>query len=345
MSPKAKTQDQSLNSLVPPSVDLDHTLLADRGYQITETFCDCDFLELCCWLEEKHIDKIGEMMSSTLTNTPMSLSKFQVSFTNVQSQLKMVKVSFLAEDNRIKSLEDLVIKIGCDPKDVIVVEQIIKKKNLDIVALRKQLKLLATEDPMTKAIAEDEAQKTDMMNLIIDQNIQIRQMEIELEKLVKEKEDSLKMVFVRLDVVPLSQFPSIGTIIAPTTSTQTPSVEQVARTLKNMSLESKEIETLQSQLKTLEIQKAKAEASRATELDKNQRLLEMLRQAERDTYIGQTLAQAKETIWVNILDSMNEIWPLIQIIFEQKELIEKTTQTTMQGRERLGEMPTEAAIL
>jgi len=48
---------------------------------------------------------------------------------------------------------------------------------------------------------------------------------------------------------------------------------------------------------------------------------------------------------VNILDSMNEIWPLIQIIFEQKELIEKTTQTTMQGRERLGEMPTEAAIL
>jgi len=86
----------------------------------------------------------------------------------------MVKVSFLAEDNRIKSLEDLVIKIGCDPKDVIVVEQIIKKKNLDIVALRKQLKLLATEDPMTKAIAEDEAQKTDMMNLIIDQNIQIR---------------------------------------------------------------------------------------------------------------------------------------------------------------------------
>jgi len=44
-------------------------------------------------------------------------------------------------------------------------------------------------------------------------------MEIELEKLVKEKEDSLKMVFVRLDVVPLSQFPSIGTIIAPTTST------------------------------------------------------------------------------------------------------------------------------
>jgi len=43
-----------------------------------------------------------------------------------------------------------------------------------------------------------------------------------------------------------------------------------------MSLQSKEIETLQSQIKTLEVQKAKAEAARAAELDKNQRLLDKL---------------------------------------------------------------------
>lgn len=47
-----------------------------------------------------------------------------------------------------------------------------------------------------------------MMKLIIDQNTQIRQMEAELEKLVKEKEDNLKIVVVPLDVVPLSQLPS-----------------------------------------------------------------------------------------------------------------------------------------
>ena len=43
----------------------------------------------------------------------------------------------MAKDNRIKSLEDLVIKIGYDPKDVNVAEEIIRKKNLDITALRK----------------------------------------------------------------------------------------------------------------------------------------------------------------------------------------------------------------
>lgn len=46
---------------------------------------------------------------------------------------------------------------------------------------------------------------------------------------------------------------------------------------------------------------------------------------------------------MNILDSMNEIWPSIHIIFKQKELLEKATETIVQGTEKLGEMPTEAA--
>ena len=97
---------------------------------------------------------------------------------------------------------------------------------------------------MTKDIEEGETQKADMMKLIIDQNIQIKQMEVELEKLIKEKEDILKMAIVPLDVVPLSQLPSTGETTAPTTSTQTPSVEQVTQTLQNMSLQSTKIETL-----------------------------------------------------------------------------------------------------
>jgi len=99
-------------------------------------------------------NKTGEMISSTLTNTAMSVSKLQVSFANVQSQLKMEKVSSLAKDNRIKYLEDLVLKIGYDPNDVNSDEEIIIKNNLDISTLRKQLKLLATEDPLKKDIQE-----------------------------------------------------------------------------------------------------------------------------------------------------------------------------------------------
>ena len=113
----------------------------------------------------------GEMISSTLNNIAMSLSRLHVSFVNLQSELKMDKVSCLAKYNKITSLEDLVIKIWYEPNDVSATEEIIKNKNLEIATLRKQLKLPATEDTMTKDIAEGEAKKADMMKLIIDQNI------------------------------------------------------------------------------------------------------------------------------------------------------------------------------
>lgn len=64
-----------------------------------------------------------------------------------------------------------------------------------------------------------------MMKLIIEQNVQIRKMEAELQKLIKEKEDSLNMVIFPLYVVPLSQLPSTGATIVVTSSTHTPSVE------------------------------------------------------------------------------------------------------------------------
>ncbi len=67
----------------------------------------------------------------------MSLSKLQVTLANVQSQLKMEKVSSLAKDTRIKALEDLVVKVGYDPININVAEELVRKKNTDIATLRK----------------------------------------------------------------------------------------------------------------------------------------------------------------------------------------------------------------
>jgi hypothetical protein len=58
----------------------------------------------------------------------------------------MEKISSLAKDNKIKSLEDLVLKFGYDPSNVKAYEESLKKKNVDIASLRKQLKLPSTED-------------------------------------------------------------------------------------------------------------------------------------------------------------------------------------------------------
>jgi len=45
----------------------------------------------------------------------------------------------LAKDTKIKSLEDLAIKLGYDPKDVKATEEIVRRKNADIDHLGKNL--------------------------------------------------------------------------------------------------------------------------------------------------------------------------------------------------------------
>ena len=92
----------------------------------------------------------GEIIFSTPANTSTTAAKLQVSLNNVQTQLKLEKVSSLAKDNKIKSLEELVLKIRYDPSNVKVAQELLKKKNVDITSLRKQLKIPATEDPQEK---------------------------------------------------------------------------------------------------------------------------------------------------------------------------------------------------
>jgi hypothetical protein len=78
-------------------------------------------------------------------------------------------------------------------------EELLKKKNVDIASLRKQLKLPATEDSHAKEIVETEGEKEELLKLIMEQSAQIKEMEAELERLLKEKEQSMPM-----EVIPLS---------------------------------------------------------------------------------------------------------------------------------------------
>lgn len=63
--------------------------------------------------------------------------RLQNSLSNTTSQLQLEKASSQAKDNIIKSLEEFIIELGHDPKDIKAVESLIKKKNEDITTLRK----------------------------------------------------------------------------------------------------------------------------------------------------------------------------------------------------------------
>jgi len=48
---------------------------------------------------------------------------------------------------------------------------------------------------------------------------------------------------------------------------------------------------------------------------------EKIKVLEKDITLQKPLGQTKEMLWANIIDSVNDIWPSIQVIFEQTELV------------------------
>jgi hypothetical protein len=57
---------------------------------------------------------------------------------------------------------------------------------------------------------------------------------------------------------------------------------------------------------------------------------------------GKTLAEVKENVWMDIAKYINEIWPMVQIMFEQNELVQRNKNSNEKIRGELGEMPAEA---
>ena len=64
------------------------------------------------------------MVSSTLADKEMMAHKLQNSLDNTAAQLHLEKASSLAKDNRVKSLEEIIIGLGHDPKYVKGVESL-----------------------------------------------------------------------------------------------------------------------------------------------------------------------------------------------------------------------------
>lgn len=211
--------------------------------------------------------KAEEIIYSTLTTSTMEKYNLQVSLSNIQSQLKMEKISSLAKDTKIKYLEDLVVKLGYAPKNVKVSEEMIKRKNADIRALRKQLKLATTEDPQTNEIGELEKEKENMLKIIIEHNTQIQKMETKLETLLNEKEQQATQTAITpLAAIPITGI-SIGgasTLAENIQSTDLPT--NLAKAMGDLSLRREEIEKLKSQLHNLQEQKLKIDNAYVAEI-------------------------------------------------------------------------------
>jgi hypothetical protein len=96
----------------------------------------------------------------------------------------------LAKDNRIKSLEKIIIELGHDPKDPKGTQALIRKKEEDIVALRKQMKLPVTIHPQTAEVAQQQ-EVEDVVSLLMRMNERIMETEKALEEAQRGKQPEL----------------------------------------------------------------------------------------------------------------------------------------------------------
>ena len=115
----------------------------------------------------------SEMIYSTLTDKSMMTHKLEDSLENTNAQLQLEKASSQAKYNRIKTLEEIIIGLGHNPKDFKGIEALIKKKDDDIAALRKQLKLPASRHPQIAEIIKQNSEE-ELMDLLLKLNEQLK---------------------------------------------------------------------------------------------------------------------------------------------------------------------------
>jgi prefoldin subunit 5 len=205
------------------------------------------------------------------------------------------KISSFAKDNRIKTLEELVLKIGYNPSNVKAAEEMIKKKNADITSLRKQLKLLLTEDSHAKEIVEKEGEKDEMLKLLMDQNAQLKEMDAKMERLVKEKKKLKPMEVIPLNSISISGVSTTSMTKVPyaTPLTSLEKTVHLAKSTEKMNLQETEISRLKKEIENLQELKSSFQTSLSKEKQVIDQLKQELQKLQKQTVEGKTLAEVK----------------------------------------------------
>jgi len=302
----------------------------------------------------------GEMVYATLADRAMLAHQLKESLKHTNRQLDLERLSSSAKDNRIKTLEDIIVEQGYDPKDPKGVKALMKKKEDDIAALRRQAKLPPTIHPDTAQLAQ-EKQADQAMELLLAMNQRIVEMEAELEKAMQEKQGETAsqppQTSTNLQAAPPAQITAApATTPAPTTATSATgatvgattaaesslSMEEMMKAVKELEGQVSEINVTKEKLAKLEASYDKSKMTVAEKQREVKALEAKIKTLQKELMLGNTLAEIKRIVWAKICKSMENQWRSIQSIFEQVELSEIAHTEIQRARTILGIMPEQA---
>lgn len=106
--------------------------------------------------------------------------------------------------------------LGHDSKDVKVAEKLIKKKNDEIAALKKQHKIHPLHHPQTDEVLENQKEE-ELMEFILKLNDQLKETKKELDKLIQSKHSELATTSQTIIPIVSTTVPStLAASLAPT---------------------------------------------------------------------------------------------------------------------------------
>lgn len=228
-----------------------------------------------------------EMVYSTLTSKAIVAHQLQNSLNNISTQFQLEKASSQAKDTRVKSLEDLIIELSHYPKDVKSDEKLIKKKNDDIAALKKQLKIPPVHHPQTIEVLETRNLK-DLMDLVLKLNDQLKEIEKYLDKLIQSRQSELAttpqtviptvptavsstlVASLVPTVPPVIALPIIGT--STSTGTSIENIAELVKAIEEMTIQATKLKKLREKVSRLETDCKLAQIQQKEEAQKNQRM-------------------------------------------------------------------------
>jgi chromosome segregation ATPase len=152
-----------------------------------------------------------------------------------------------------------------------------------------------------------------------------------------------------MEGIPLSAIPiarlstTTVTVIPSATTVPLPEGEiDLVKSMERMNLQEFEISRLKKEVENLQELKTSFQRILSKEKQVNEQIRKELQQLQKQTMAGKTLTKVKELVWIDISKSINEIWPMVQIMFEQNEFLERSKQDVEKIRTTLGDMPTQA---
>ena len=137
-----------------------------------------------------------------------------------------------------------------------------------------------------------------MLRLLMEQNAQLKEMEAEMEKLLKEKEQSKPMEVIPLSDIPISgvSTTSVKEVSSATLLTSQEKTTDLAKSMEKMNLQEAEINRLKKEIENLQELKSSFQTSLSKEKQVTYQLKQELQQLRKQTVVGKTFAEVKESV-------------------------------------------------